>query len=181
MQPKLAFFTLLLKPASNFVLTFLLSLFTNNRFFHNKFITFLLVPKQCCSKIKFWYFNFQLWFIQFQWDDFNENSTDWTWWPPPAQVTTPPPRNWSDFNQTEKDAYIRKFYPPKFDQDTALPMTVFYAILFFAGVPGNLLTCFIILLNSYMRAPPNFFLFNLAIVDIITLTIGKFLKNCFLA
>ena len=75
---------------------------------------------------------------------------------------------------TEKESYIRKFYPPKFDQDTALPMTVFYAILFFAGVPGNLLTCFIILLNSYMRAPPNFFLFNLAIVDIITLTIGKF-------
>ena len=52
-------------------------------------------------------------------------------------------------------------------------MTVFYGVLFILGVPGNLLTCFIILLNSYMKAPPNYFLFNLAIVDIITLTMGK--------
>ena len=83
-------------------------------------------------------------------------------------------RNWSDLNQTEKDDYFfRHRYPKRYDKDTALPMTVFYGVLFILGVPGNLLTCFIILLNSYMKAPPNYFLFNLAIVDIITLTMGK--------
>ena len=86
----------------------------------------------------------------------------------------PVQRNWTELNQTEKDAYILRRYGPKqYEQNTAVPMTVFYLVLFVAGVPGNLLTCLIILWNSYMRAPPNFFLFNLAIVDIITLTMGK--------
>ena len=92
-------------------------------------------------------------------------------------------RSWSELNVTEKDAYLRKVHGPRsLDQSLAVPMTVFYLVLFFAGIPGNLLTCLIILWNSYMRAPPNFFLFNLAIADIITLIVGKDKKRiCFSA
>ena len=82
--------------------------------------------------------------------------------------------SWDQLNQTETEKeYILRKYGSPFNKDTALPMTVFYSVLFLAGVPGNFLTCFIILLNSYMKAPPNLFLFNLAIVDIMTLTMGK--------
>ena len=85
--------------------------------------------------------------------------------------------SWDQLNQTEKEKEIfRKYGFSPFNKDTALPMTVFYSVLFLAGVPGNFLTCFIILLNSYMKAPPNLFLFNLAIVDIMTLTMGKIFK-----
>ena len=85
-----------------------------------------------------------------------------------------PDVSWDQLNQTEKEKEIlRKYGFSPFNKDTALPMTVFYSVLFLAGVPGNFLTCFIILLNSYMKAPPNLFLFNLAIVDIMTLTMGK--------
>jgi hypothetical protein len=85
-----------------------------------------------------------------------------------------PPRHWSDLNSTEKDAYLQQAHGPReLDRRLAVPMTVFYVVLFFAGIPGNLLTCLIIIWNSYMRAPPNFFLFNLAVADIITLSVGK--------
>ena len=50
------------------------------------------------------------------------------------------------------------------------PLTIFYGALMAIGIPGNLLTCFIIATNSYMRTPPNFFLFNLAAADLLTLT-----------
>ena len=56
-------------------------------------------------------------------------------------------------------------------------MTVFYATLFLMGVPGNFLTCLIIFMNSYMRASPNYYLFNLAVADILTLSIGKILVS----
>ncbi len=87
---------------------------------------------------------------------------------------SPTSRLWADLNETEKDHYLEQVHGPRhLDKKLAIPMTVFYLVLFFAGIPGNLLTCLIILWNSYMRAPPNFFLFNLAIADIITLIIGK--------
>ena len=54
-------------------------------------------------------------------------------------------------------------------------ITVIYAILLLVGFTGNFLTCIIILFNSYMRVPANFFLFSLAIADIITLVGGNFL------
>ena len=51
------------------------------------------------------------------------------------------------------------------------------------GIPGNLLTCFIITTNSYMRTPPNFFLLNLAITDLLTLSSKsyyfKYIFMCF--
>ena len=61
------------------------------------------------------------------------------------------------------------------EKSVAVGMTVFYATLFLMGVPGNFLTCLIIFMNSYMRASPNYYLFNLAVADILTLSIGKIL------
>ena len=60
-------------------------------------------------------------------------------------------------------------------------MTAFYVSLFTIGVSGNFLTCLIIFMNSYMRTPPNYYLFNLAVTDIITQSIGKDLTTISMA
>ena len=64
----------------------------------------------------------------------------------------------------------------RFPKREAIPLTIFYGALLAIGIPGNLLTCFIIATNSYMRTPPNYFLFNLAATDLLTLS----RKNCLL-
>ena len=88
---------------------------------------------------------------------------EWPRWP-----------RWKDLSLSEKEAYLLKAHGPKhLAKDWAIGMTLFYIFLFFTGVPGNLLTCLIIFMNSYMRASPNYFLFNLAIADIMTLMLGK--------
>ena len=87
----------------------------------------------------------------------------------------PEPDHWNDLTDLEKENYLLKIYGPKhrFQKNVAVGMTMFYVWLFALGIPGNFLTCLIIFMNSYMRTPPNYYLFNLAITDIITLTIGK--------
>ena len=73
-----------------------------------------------------------------------------------------------------KDNYLLKRHGPKhMEKSVAVGMTIFYGSLFLLGVPGNFLTCLIIFMNSYMRAAPNYYLFNLAVADILTLSIGK--------
>ena len=75
---------------------------------------------------------------------------------------------------TTKDDYLLKRHGPKhMEKSVAVGMTIFYGSLFLLGVPGNFLTCLIIFMNSYMRAAPNYYLFNLAVADILTLSIGK--------
>ena len=92
-----------------------------------------------------------------------------------SEATTPPRfQRWHNLTAAQKERYLLSAHGPKHMETTlATGMTVFYAFLFLLGVPGNLLTCLIIFMNSYMRASPNYFLFNLAVADIITLVIGK--------
>ena len=52
-------------------------------------------------------------------------------------------------------------------------VTAYYIIFTLVGIPGNVLTCLIIKVNSYMHTPPNYYLLNLALVDLITLVSGK--------
>ena len=50
---------------------------------------------------------------------------------------------------------------------------VYYAVLIVIGIPGNMLTAVVILTNSHMHTAPNMYILNLAIVDVVTLAIGK--------
>ena len=75
------------------------------------------------------------------------------------------------FNKENEDH--RYGQPHRFKKNVAVVMTAFYVTLFMIGVSGNFLTCLIIFMNSYMRTPPNYYLFNLAVTDIITQSIGK--------
>lgn len=52
-------------------------------------------------------------------------------------------------------------------------ITIFYAIIFIAGILGNLITCIVISRNKFMHTATNFYLFNLAVSDLILLLSGE--------
>lgn len=61
-----------------------------------------------------------------------------------------------------------------------LPITIIYVIIFVAGVLGNVITCTVISRNKCMQTATNYYLFNLAISDLLLLVSGKMFYNFFL-
>ncbi|XP_007941837.1 neuromedin-U receptor 2 [Orycteropus afer afer] len=53
-----------------------------------------------------------------------------------------------------------------------LPMTVVYSLIFVVGVFGNLLVCLVILRHQTMKTPTNYYLFSLAVSDLLVLLLG---------
>lgn len=82
---------------------------------------------------------------------------------------------WSSLNKTERDVFLQLAQGSSRRQgkSTSIGLTLYLVLLLCFGIPGNLLTCCIILTNSYMRTAPNFFLLNILIADIFTLVLGK--------
>lgn len=50
-----------------------------------------------------------------------------------------------------------------------VPMTLCYALIFVSGVIGNVSTCVVIFYNKYMHTATNFYLFSLAMSDLLLL------------
>ncbi|XP_065212672.1 pyrokinin-1 receptor-like [Planococcus citri] len=50
-----------------------------------------------------------------------------------------------------------------------IPMTLFYSLIFVSGLIGNVSTCIVIFYNKYMHTATNFYLFSLAISDLLLL------------
>ncbi|XP_053575630.1 neuromedin-U receptor 2 [Bombina bombina] len=73
------------------------------------------------------------------------------------------------FNSTED--YLAFLYGPKRSR-LSLPMTLVYAAIFLVGVSGNLLVCLVILKHHNMRTPTNYYLFSLAVSDLLVLLLG---------
>jgi hypothetical protein len=53
-------------------------------------------------------------------------------------------------------------------------LTVVYMILYITGVLGNSLTFLVIYKNAYMRTVTNCYLMNLALCDLLTISVGKY-------
>lgn len=53
-----------------------------------------------------------------------------------------------------------------------IPITVIYAIIFLTGIIGNLSTCIVIFRNKSMHTATNYYLFSLAISDLLLLISG---------
>ncbi|NXU31829.1 NMUR2 protein, partial [Thalassarche chlororhynchos] len=53
-----------------------------------------------------------------------------------------------------------------------LPMALVYTLIFVVGVVGNLLVCLVILKHQNMKTPTNYYLFSLAVSDLLVLLFG---------
>ncbi|XP_037012831.2 neuromedin-U receptor 2 [Artibeus jamaicensis] len=53
-----------------------------------------------------------------------------------------------------------------------LPIAVVYTLIFVVGVTGNLLVCLVILRHQSMKTPTNYYLFSLAVSDLLVLLLG---------
>ena len=82
---------------------------------------------------------------------------------------------WDKLNKTEKNKFLQlaQGSSRRYGDGPSTGLTFYFFILLCLGVPGNLVTCCIILSYSYMRTAPNLFLLNIAIADIFTLILGK--------
>lgn len=54
-----------------------------------------------------------------------------------------------------------------------IPVTICYAIIFVAGILGNVITCAVISRNKPMHTATNYYLFNLAVSDLLLLLSGE--------
>jgi len=53
-----------------------------------------------------------------------------------------------------------------------LPMALVYTLIFIVGVVGNFLVCLVILKHRNMKTPTNYYLFSLAVSDLLLLLFG---------
>lgn len=63
-------------------------------------------------------------------------------------------------------------FPKRDPLYVVIPMTVLYSVIFFTGVTGNVITCIVIARNKHMHTATNYYLFSLAISDLLLLVSG---------
>ncbi|KAG6453130.1 pyrokinin-1 receptor isoform X1 [Manduca sexta] len=63
-------------------------------------------------------------------------------------------------------------YSEPYTLDLLVPLSITYAVIFVAGILGNTSTCIVIARNRSMHTATNFYLFSLAISDLILLVCG---------
>lgn len=64
------------------------------------------------------------------------------------------------------------FGPKRDDLFIVIPITIIYALIFVTGLFGNVFTCIVIIKNKSMHTATNYYLFSLAISDLLLLVSG---------
>ncbi|XP_040896649.1 neuromedin-U receptor 1 [Toxotes jaculatrix] len=70
-----------------------------------------------------------------------------------------------------EEEYLEKYLGPH-RSPVFLPVCLIYLIIFMVGVVGNVLTCTVIARNKVMWTPTNYYLFSLAVSDLLVLLLG---------
>ncbi len=81
------------------------------------------------------------------------------------------------FNSSSSDIETmveHKLGPRKKDLSFQIFMSVTYTLIFVCGLIGNLCVCSIIICNNCMHTTTNYYLFSLAISDLLFLVIGRY-------
>ena len=68
--------------------------------------------------------------------------------------------------------------PQRIGLGPLIPITFFYVVIFITGVIGNVAVCLVIVKNKSMHTATNYYLFSLAISDLMILALGKNLRDC---
>ena len=66
----------------------------------------------------------------------------------------------------------KRMYPRHDGLPIVIAITIIYTILFTTGIVGNVCTCIVIARNKFMHTATNYYLFNLAVADLLLLTTG---------
>lgn len=81
--------------------------------------------------------------------------------------------NVTELNLSESE-YLNLMWGPKhLPLKVVLPITLIYVMIFVTGVFGNVVTCIVIKRNPALQTATNYYLFNLAISDLLLLILGK--------
>lgn len=82
--------------------------------------------------------------------------------------------NLSLFENISEEDYLKYQMGPKhLPTSVVVPITIVYVIIFIMGIVGNIMTCWVILRNPVMQTATNYYLFSLAISDLLLLVLGK--------
>jgi len=83
----------------------------------------------------------------------------------------------NDSNSTSNidvDEYLTMYLGDRYRSTVAaVSLSVIYCLVLMTGVVGNVTTCIVIARNSYMHTATNYYLFSLAISDMLSLVFGK--------
>ncbi|XP_061594966.1 neuromedin-U receptor 1 [Cololabis saira] len=69
------------------------------------------------------------------------------------------------------EGFLEKYLGPR-RSSVFLPVCLIYLLIFLTGVVGNVLTCIVIARNKVMWTPTNYYLFSLAVSDLLVLLLG---------
>ncbi|MBN3298527.1 neuromedin-U receptor 1 [Amia ocellicauda] len=79
--------------------------------------------------------------------------------------------NWTLDLCLSQDELLEKYLGPR-RSSVFLPVCITYLVIFVVGAVGNALTCIVIARNKVMRTPTNYYLFSLAVSDLLVLLLG---------
>nr|CAD7449587.1 unnamed protein product [Timema bartmani] len=88
-----------------------------------------------------------------------------------SQPTRAGSPKWRIFHQSWTSPRL-DFGPVRDPYVIVIPITILYAVVFFTGVVGNAVTCIVIARNKHMRTATNYYLFSLAVSDLLLLVSG---------
>ncbi|XP_046568005.1 pyrokinin-1 receptor-like [Haliotis rubra] len=71
-----------------------------------------------------------------------------------------------------EDFLVESFGERRKDLASVITLTIVYSVIFLTGVIGNMSTCIVITKNSYLHSATNYYLFSLAVSDMLTLLLG---------
>nr|XP_004396139.2 PREDICTED: neuromedin-U receptor 1 [Odobenus rosmarus divergens] len=78
--------------------------------------------------------------------------------------------NPEDLNLTDEELRLKYLGPQQ--TELFVPICAVYLLIFVVGAVGNGLTCTVILRHKAMRTPTNYYLFSLAVSDLLVLLVG---------
>lgn len=78
-----------------------------------------------------------------------------------------------NFNCSLDDYLFYMLGPKQLPLTYAIPITIVYTVIFFTGVLGNAAVCVVIVKHPAMHTATNYYLFSLAVSDLMLLLLGE--------
>ncbi|XP_050393115.1 pyrokinin-1 receptor [Patella vulgata] len=91
---------------------------------------------------------------------------------PGSKVGASAPESNNESNLTVEELVLRTLGPQRKDLSSSVLLTCVYSLVFLSGFVGNVCTCVVIAKNHYMQTTTNYYLFSLAVSDLMLIIFG---------